>query len=65
MYVSEFTFDHLRKAEDERFTRELEFRRRAQELSAERTPQAAKGRWELMGRLVHPGRVSARRLSHP
>jgi hypothetical protein len=65
MYVSEFTFDHLRKAEDERFTRELEFRRRARESSAERTSETWKGRWELIERLVHPGRVSARRLSHP
>ncbi len=64
MYVSEYTFDHLRKAENERFSRELELRRIARERAADRAPNTRGGLRARIQHLLHPEYTPARRLSH-
>jgi hypothetical protein len=63
MYVSESTFLHLRQAEDERQSQELEYRRIAQERRAESGPPSGRGLRELVHRFR--SHTPQRRLSHP
>jgi hypothetical protein len=65
MYVSESTFVHLRQAEDDRLSQELEYRRIARERKAESDSRPATGRG--LRELVHRFRAHTpqRRLSHP
>ena len=44
MMITEYTFSWLRDAEEERFTRELEFRRLTQERAAEQALRAEQAR---------------------
>ena len=67
MYVSESTFVHLRQAEDERRSQELEYRRIAQERAAESESgsSAGNGLRELIHRFRRSAHTPQRRLSHP
>ena len=64
MYVSESTFVHLRQAEDERQSQELEYRRIAYERSAGRTSASGHGLRALAGRIGHWGHPAPKPLSH-
>ena len=65
MYVSEYSFDHLRQADDARFSRELEARRLARERVAEHgAPKSKGGLRQFLQHIVHPGHPAPRRLSH-
>ena len=67
MYVSESTFVHLRQAEDERRSQELEYRRIARERESESEYEsiAGGGLRELIHRLRRRPHNWQRRLSHP
>ena len=65
MYVSESTFAHLRRAEDERQSQELEYRRIARERAAESGSTTGGGLRELIHRLRRPELRPQGRLSHP
>ena len=64
MYVSEHTFDQLRDAEDERLSRELEYRRIAHERETETPTVTGGGLRELVQRFRHSPQPASRRLSH-
>jgi hypothetical protein len=65
MYVSESTFVHLRQAEDERQSQELEYRRIARERLSESGPVSGGGLRELIHRFRRSAHTPQRRLSHP
>jgi len=65
MYVSETTFLHLRQAEDERRSRELEYRRIAREREAD-TGSTTEGGFRVFLRSLRRSEYTPqRRLSHP
>jgi hypothetical protein len=65
MYVSEDTFIHLRKAADEQRSRELEYRRIAQERAAVTEPATGRGLRAFVQRFRHAEyRPQQRQLSH-
>ena len=65
MYVSEHTFDQLRHAQDERLSRELEYRRIALEREHEAPAAVGGGLGQLVRRFSHSPQPASRRLSHP
>jgi hypothetical protein len=67
MYVSESTFVHLRQAEDERRSQELEYRRIARERKSESESESTTGGGlrELIHRIRRSAQSRQRRLSHP
>ena len=65
MYVSESTFVHLRQAEDERQSQELEYRRIARERESESGTATGRGLGELIHRFRRSAHTPQRRLSHP
>ena len=65
MYVSESTFVHLRQAEDERQSQELEYRRIARERESESAAGTGGGLRELIHRFRRSTHTPQRRLSHP